>query len=210
MRVPLQEVSRGGDRDDEAGPEVASGGPPDELDGRYCARPGELGQEVPPAAKERPQQARYGQHHVAVGDGSEQLVAQPFGPKKLLLLLAGGAEAAATAGERDQHAPAALGTPQPEGEAVLEEAALEELAQDPFHHRPQGPVLPDEAGGPHAQQLLEVLLDQTEERRLARPPRLVDPAGDLHAQPETGGPSGRSRLAQQPSPSSALGRRKKL
>jgi hypothetical protein len=55
-----------------------------------------------------------------------------------------------------------------------------------------------------------VLLDQTEERRLARPPRLVDPAGDLHAQPEAGGPSGRARLAQQPSPSSALGRRKKL
>jgi hypothetical protein len=38
---------------------------------------------------------------------------------------------------------------------VLEEAALEELAQDTFHHRPQGPMLPDEAGGPDSQQLLE-------------------------------------------------------
>ncbi|HEX9186397.1 MAG TPA: hypothetical protein VGB87_04955 [Vicinamibacteria bacterium] len=70
---------------------------------------------------------------------------------------------------------------------MLEEAALEELAQDPFHHRPQGPMLPDEAGGPDLQQLLEVLLDQPEEWRLPRPPRLVDPTGDLHAQPEAGG-----------------------
>jgi hypothetical protein len=42
---------------------------------------------------------------------------------------------------------------------VLEEAALHELAQDPFHHRPPGPMLADEAGGPYSQQLIEVLLD---------------------------------------------------
>jgi hypothetical protein len=39
----------------------------------------------------------------------------------------------------------------------------------------------------HAQELLEVLFDQSEKRRLARPPRPVDPTGDLHAQPRTGG-----------------------
>jgi hypothetical protein len=53
MGVPLQEVPRGGDRDDEAGAEVASGRTADELDGRFCASPGELSQEVSPAAKER-------------------------------------------------------------------------------------------------------------------------------------------------------------
>ena len=48
-------------------------------------------------------------------------------------------------------------------------------------------MLPVEAGGPDAQQLLEVLLHQTEQRRLTRPPRPVDPASDLHAQPQAGG-----------------------
>ena len=67
------------------------------------------------------------------------------------------------------------------------DSAREEPAQHPLDHRPQRAMLPDEAGGPDSQQLLEVLLDQTVERRLPRPPRLVDPAGDLHAQPEAGG-----------------------
>jgi hypothetical protein len=200
MGVPLQEVSRRGKRDDEAGAEVLSGRAADELDGGLGPRPGELGQEVTPTAKQWPQQTRDGEHHVAVGDGSEELLAQPFGPEELLLLLAGGAEAAATAGKGDEYATAALGAPQPR-EAVLEEAALEELAQDPFHHRPQGPMLPDEAGGPDSQQLLEVLLDQPEEWRLPRSPRLVDrqvistpsskPRGEPPAAKE-GGPRGQA------------------
>ena len=88
--------------------------------GRFCAGAGELGEEVPPAAKQRPQQARDGQHHAAVRDGSEQ--------------------------------------------AVLEKAALEELPQH---------LLPDEAGGPHAQQLFEVLLDQTEKAPRGNTPRFL-------------------------------------
>jgi hypothetical protein len=51
---------------------------------------------------------------------------------------------------------------------VFEEATLEELAQDPLDHGAQGPMLPDEAGGPRSQQFLEKLLDQPQERRLAR------------------------------------------
>ncbi len=69
--------------------------------------------EVTPTAKERPQQARDGQHDMAVGDGSEKLLPKPFGPEQLLLLLTGGAEATGTAGEGDEHAAAALGAPQP-------------------------------------------------------------------------------------------------
>ena len=80
MGVPLQEASRGGDRDDEAGAQVASGPTADELDGRFCARPGERGEEVSPAAKERPQQARDGQHHVAVSVISTPSRRSPRGP----------------------------------------------------------------------------------------------------------------------------------
>jgi len=95
MGVPLQEVS---------------GRAADELEGGFGCGCGsaELGQEVAPTAEPRPKQARNGEHHVTVGHGSEQLLPRPFGPEELLLLLAGGAEAAPAAGEGDQHAPVAL------------------------------------------------------------------------------------------------------
>jgi hypothetical protein len=50
--------------------------------------------------------------------------------------------------------------PQPLPEELLL-FTLEELAQDPFDRRSQGPILPDEAGEPDSQQLLEVLLVKT-------------------------------------------------
>jgi hypothetical protein len=71
---------------------------------------------------------------VAVGYGSEKLLPEPFGTQELLLLLAGGAEAAPAAREGDEDASAALRALQPR-EAVLEQAALEELPQDPLNHR---------------------------------------------------------------------------
>ena len=52
------------------------------------------------------------------------------------------------------------------------------LWQERFE-RTHGP-LPGEAGRPGSQQLLEVSLDQAEQRGLAGSPRLVDPADDLH------------------------------
>jgi hypothetical protein len=70
---------------------------------------------------------------------------------------------------------------------VLDEAAAHERPQHPLDHRPQGPVASRETLGPRVQQLLEVLFKQTVQRGLARPPRLVDSAADLHAQPEAGG-----------------------
>jgi hypothetical protein len=70
-----------------------------------------------------------------VGDFGHDFVAHPLGPEQLLLLLAGGAEAAAAAGEGDQYAPSALAAPEP-GEAVLEQAAAQELPQHPLDHRP--------------------------------------------------------------------------
>jgi len=73
------------------------------------------------------------------------------------------------------------------GEAVFEKAAAPELPQHPLDHRPQRPVAPGEALGPDPQQLLQVALHEPVERRLARAPRLVDPAANLHAQTQAGG-----------------------
>jgi hypothetical protein len=68
-----------------------------------------------------------------------------------------------------------------------EKTAAQELPQHPLDHRPQRPVAPREAKGPDAPQLIELALDELIQRRLVRPPRLIDPASDLHAQPEAVG-----------------------
>jgi hypothetical protein len=59
---------------------------------------------------------------------------------------------------------------------MLDEATAHETAQHPLDHRAKRPMLSGEALGPDTQQLLEVLLDQAEQRGLARPPRLEEPA----------------------------------
>jgi hypothetical protein len=68
-------------------------------------------EQLAPAAEQRAQETWDGEHHVAVRDAQQHLLAQPLGPQQLLLLLARGAAAAAAAGEGDEHAPAALATP---------------------------------------------------------------------------------------------------
>jgi hypothetical protein len=184
--MPLDEIAGGGDRDDDAGAGVVAEAPADELGHGLGGGAAEFGEQLPPPAQERTQQSGDGQDDVAVGDRGEHLLAQPLGPDELALLLARGAEGAAAAGEGDEHAAAALGAPQP-GEAVLEQPAAEELPQHPLHDRPQRAVPAGEAGRPDSQQLLQVPLDQLEERRVTRPPRPVDPATDLHAPPPAGG-----------------------
>jgi len=88
---------------------------------------------------------------------------------------------------------------------TLSLAALQELPQHPLDHRAKRPVLPHEARRPHPQQLLEVLLDQAKQRRLARPPRLVDPTADLHTSRPAGGrasgENGRGSVPSRPAPS---------
>jgi len=74
------------------------------------------------------------------------------------------ADGEAAAGEGDQNAPAARAAPEP-GEAVLEQAAAQELPQHPLDQRPQRAVAPGEALRPDPQQLLEVALDEPVERR---------------------------------------------
>ena len=184
--MPLKQIPGGGDRDDDAGAGVVAEAPADELGRGLGGGAAQLGEQLAPPAQQGSQQPRDGQDDVAVGDRGEHLLAQPLGPQDLPLLLARGAERPPAAGERHQHAPPALAAPEA-GEAVLEQAAAQELPQHPLDHRSKRPVLPCEALGPDPQQLLQVALDELEQRRLARLSRPVDPAADLHAQPRAGG-----------------------
>jgi len=145
--MPLDEISSGGDRDDEAGAGVVAEAPAHELGCGLGGGAAQLGEQLTPSAEQGSQQPRDGQDDVAVRDRGQHLLAQPLGPQELTLLLARGAEGAPATGEGHQHASAALATPQP-GEAVLQETTLEELAQHPLHYGAQQPVLPDESGGP--------------------------------------------------------------
>jgi hypothetical protein len=65
-------------------------------------------------------------------------------------------------------------------------ATREELPQHALDYGAQGAVGAGEPLGPDAEEFLEMLVDQAKQRRLPRPPRLVDPTGDLHAQPRAG------------------------
>jgi len=122
--MPLQEISRGGDRDDDPTTCVGlAARVAQELLDRLGPGAGKLAEQLPPATEQWTQQARDREHHVAVRDGQEHVLAQPLGPQELLLLLARGAEAAAPTREGDEHAPAALRAPKP-CEAVLQQAAF--------------------------------------------------------------------------------------
>ena len=70
-------------------------------------------------------------------------------------------------------------------EAVLDQATCEEPA--PVDDGAERAVLLGEALRVHTQELLEVLLDQPEERGLPCPTRPVHPRTDLHAIPTAGG-----------------------
>ena len=70
---------------------------------------------------------------------------------------------------------------------MLDEAAFEEAAQHALDHGAQRAVELREAMGPDPQQLLEVGLDEAEQRGLACPPGAVDARANLHGQPPAGG-----------------------
>ena len=69
---------------------------------------------------------------------------------------------------------------------MFDEPTAHEAAQHALDYGAERAVGLGEPLQMHTEKLLNVLLHLPEERRLARPPRLVDPAGDLHAQPGPG------------------------
>jgi hypothetical protein len=66
---------------------------------------------------------------------------------------------------------------------MFDEPTAHEAAHHPLDHGAERAVGAGEPLGPDTKKFLEMLVDQAEERRLARSPRFVDPAADLHAQP---------------------------
>jgi hypothetical protein len=86
--VPLQEVSRVRNGDDDAGASLAATREPDQLLNGLGPRRGQLREQLTATPEQRTQQARDGQDDVAVGGGRKDLLAQPLGPEGLLLLLA--------------------------------------------------------------------------------------------------------------------------
>ncbi len=77
---------------------------------------------------------------------------------------------------------------------MFDETTAHEAAQHALDHGAQRAVHLGEPLRIDAEKVLEMLLDEPEQRRLPRPPRPVDPAGDLHAQPRAGGrDTGRKR-----------------
>jgi hypothetical protein len=83
-------------------------------------------------------------------------------------------------------------------EAVLDQATCEEPAQHALDEGAERAVLLGEALRIDAQELLEVLLGQPEERELPRPPRPVHPRTDLHATPRAGGRDRRASRRRAP------------
>jgi hypothetical protein len=79
--VPLQEVSCGRYRDDDAGASVAATGEPDQLLDGLGPRASQLPEQFAAAAEQGTQQARDGQDDMPVGDGSQDFLAQPLGPE---------------------------------------------------------------------------------------------------------------------------------
>ncbi len=115
------------------------------------------------AAEEGAEESRDSEDEVAVRDGGEQVPAQPLCPQQRVLLLARRAKGPSATRER-HHIGRATGVAVGAAKAVFWHTAPDELPQDALDDRAQRAVLFGKALGVDAQELLDVLLDQTEER----------------------------------------------
>ncbi len=92
MGVPLNQISGGGDGDDDSRPAVLAEPFADVLgDGLGGALP-EVEEELSTLAEHTPQEAWHGENRVPMRNGREHLLLQPFRPQELALLLARRAE----------------------------------------------------------------------------------------------------------------------
>ncbi len=196
--MPLEHIAARSDRDHDARPHLRAELAPQVLGHGLRAALREIEQQLAPLPKDPTQQAWHGENGVTVRDGLEYLFAQPLRPQERALLLAGRAEVASATGVRDQIACPTRVAPSP-GEAALDEPTCEEGPQHPLDHGTQRAVHPGEALLVQAQKRLEVLLDQTEQRRVPSPARPVDATGDLHTSRPAGGRApGESRRGRLP------------
>jgi hypothetical protein len=131
-------------------------------DGR-CRCMSKLAQQLAPAAEERTQQPRNREHDMPVRNRLQQLSPHPLRPQERSLLLTGRAEASGATGKRHR-----IGDParvaEHTREAVSWDAAPDEPPQDALDGGPQRAVFLGEALVVHAEELVDVLADKTEQR----------------------------------------------
>ena len=94
-----------------------------------CPRLDEFEQELAAPPEERPQEAGNGQNDVAVGNGSEKLGAEPFGPEELFFLLARGAKRPTPTRERHDKTRAA-GRAKSTSEAMFGKSTGQKVPED--------------------------------------------------------------------------------
>src|SRR6266581_7857992 len=87
MRMPLQKVTRAGDRDHDARARVRSDLSPHVLGEGLGAALGQVEQKLSPLAEDPAQEARHGEDDMTMRHGLEHFLMQPLGPQELLLFL---------------------------------------------------------------------------------------------------------------------------
>jgi hypothetical protein len=88
VRMPLQEVAGGGDRDHDAGPRLRSELSLHVLGDGLRRALGEVEKKLATLAEDSAKQARHGEDDVTMRDWLEHFLLQPFRPQELLLLFA--------------------------------------------------------------------------------------------------------------------------
>jgi hypothetical protein len=173
VRVEVDPVAEGLDGDDDAGDErLARQRLKIDREG-LDRRPAELPQEPAPVLEEDPQRLGDRQHHLAVRHVEKQGLPHPCAPLLPALGVAGGAESAGLAGERQQLFTVAVRTADP-GEAGARIAAVEIALDDILDDRPEMAVLLLEAAFVDSQEPVEMMKQHPIEGRALRMARAVD------------------------------------
>ena len=86
--MPLDQVSGGGNGDDDSGPAVWAEPSADVLGDGLGGALRQVEEELPTLAEDAAQEARHGEDDVPMRNGREHLLLQPLRPQELALLLA--------------------------------------------------------------------------------------------------------------------------
>jgi hypothetical protein len=141
MGMPLDQVSGGGDGDDDTGLAVWAKPFSDVLGDGTGGALREVEEELSTLAEDPPQEAGHGEDDMAMRNGREHLLPQPLRPQELALLLARRAEGPSATGERAEHSRPERRAPKPR-EAVFDEATAHEPPQHALDHATQRAVSP--------------------------------------------------------------------